>query len=275
MTKISQKYKDLPKGQWRPCKGCGAVGYIKHIDRNFGICPACGYHNALTPNQWFETLFDDGKFENIAVSVKTDNPLGFVAQKDYDTQLAAARKKTGQDDAAQSAIGRINGIKTVVFAMNFTFIGGSMGRYVGEAFLCGADKAIQEKSAFLAIPASGGARMQESTLSLMQLARTTLGVQKLREAGLPYIVYLTHPTYGGVTASFAMVGDIHLAEPTALIGFAGPRVIEQNIRQKLPKGFQTAEYLAEHGMVDAIVARADLKEKLSNILGILMKAEMK
>ncbi len=271
MTKISQNYTDVPKGLWITCRKCGHVDYKKHINRNLGICASCKNSTALTPNQWFENLFDNKEFEEIKVPSISDDPLNFTAKKQYKKQLEIARKKTSQQDAAQIAIGKINGNKTVIFAMNFAFIGGSMGRFVGNAFLQGAKKAVEEKASFLAIPATGGARMQESTLSLMQLARTTLGVQKLREAKLPYIVYLTNPTTGGITASFAMLGDIHFAEPKALICFAGPRVIEQSIKQKLPKGFQTSEYLEEHGMIDAIVSREDLKTKLGNTLSILMK----
>ncbi len=271
MSKIHKNYKDLQKNLWKVCKKCGHVDYNKHIDRNLGICASCKNSVPLTPNQWFENLFDNKEFAEIKVPTILDDPLNFTAKKQYKKQLEVVRKKTSQQDAAQIAIGKINGNKTVVFAMNFAFIGGSMGRFVGNAFLLGTKKAVEESASFLAIPATGGARMQESTLSLMQLARTTLGVQKLREAKLPYIVYLTNPTTGGITASFAMLGDIHFAEPKALICFAGPRVIEQNIRQKLPKGFQTAEYLEEHGMIDAIVPREDLKKKLGNVLSILRK----
>ena len=270
---INEKYTRVPHGDWLKCKKCGQVEYGKHRQNSLGICKSCGYHHALTPNEWFSNLFDGGKFEKISVKKSSEDPLNFKAKKEYKKQLVDARKKTGENDASSVAFGKIDSIPTVIFSMNFAFIGGSMGREVGETFLAGVEKALKEKAAFLAIPVSGGARMQESTLSLMQLPRSIMGVQKLNEANLPYIVYLSNPTFGGVPASFAMVGDIHLAEPKALIGFAGPRVIEQNIRQKLPKGFQTSEYLVEHGMVDAIVPRNELREKLSSILKILMKKD--
>ncbi|MBN2676018.1 MAG: acetyl-CoA carboxylase carboxyl transferase subunit beta [Alphaproteobacteria bacterium] len=273
MKNLDTKYVSLPKGTWGKCKKCGHVTYLKHLDRQLGICAKCQHPHPLSPKQWFEAFFDEAKYSLISVPRVKEDPLNFSAKKNYKIQLEQAREKTGESDASLCAFGLINGLKTVVFAMDFNFIGGSMGREVGEAFLAGVEKAVQEKSAFLAIPVSGGARMQESTLSLMQLPRSILGVQKLREAKLPYIVYLTNPTFGGVPASFAMVGDLHIAEPNALIGFAGPKVIEQNIRQKLPKGFQTAEYLVEHGMVDMIIPRDELKEKLGVVLSILMKKE--
>ena len=214
-------------------------------------------------------LFDDGRYETIPVPAVTEDPLRFKDTKRYVDRLKQARQKTGAQDAMEVAVGEIGGIETVVAAQNFFFMGGSMGLAVGEALISAAEEAVRRKAALVAVTAAGGARMQEGILSLMQMPRTTIAVQMVKDAGLPYIVVLTDPTTGGVTASFAMLGDVHIAEPGALIGFAGPRVIEQTIREKLPEGFQRAEYLRDHGMVDIVVPRDRLRETLARLIAHL------
>ena len=269
-TMIS-KIKDVPENMWLPCPKCGTLMYRKDLHNHLNVCTKCDYHLFLQINDRFESLFDDGKFTKVEIADVKDDPLNFKDLKKYKDRLSQYRNSTKSRDAAEVAYGKIGGVDAVVCAFNFEFMGGSMGTFVGEAILKAAETAVKKHAAFITIPASGGARMQESMLSLMQMARTTMAVNKVRDAKLPYIVVFANPTMGGVSASFAMLGDIHIAEKGALIGFAGKRVIEQTIKQKLPPEFQTAECLKEQGMVDIVVHRKDLKDTLANILKMLMR----
>lgn len=264
------KIKDVPENMWLPCPKCGTLMYRKDLHNHLNVCTKCDYHLFLQINDRFESLFDDGKFTKVEIADVKDDPLNFKDLKKYKDRLSQYRNSTKSRDAAEVAYGEIGGVDAVVCAFNFEFMGGSMGTFVGEAILKAAETAVKKHAAFITIPASGGARMQESMLSLMQMARTTMAVNKVRDAKLPYIVVFANPTMGGVSASFAMLGDIHIAEKGALIGFAGKRVIEQTIKQKLPPEFQTAECLKEQGMVDIVVHRKDLKDTLANILKMLM-----
>jgi acetyl-CoA carboxylase carboxyl transferase subunit beta len=227
---------------------------------------------AITPRDRFRALFDGAVFVEVKVPKPLADPLGFKDQKKYPDRLREARKRTGEEEAALVAEGEIGGLKCVCVGQDFGFMGGSMGMYVGNAILAGVERALKLKGPLVLFAAAGGARMQEGILSLMQMPRSTVAVQMLKEAGLPYVVVLTHPTTGGVTASYAMLGDVQIAEPGALICFAGPRVIEQTIRETLPEGFQRAEYLLEHGMLDRVVHRKDLRGELATLLRLLMKA---
>jgi acetyl-CoA carboxylase carboxyl transferase subunit beta len=262
----------LPKRQtaetlWHKCGKCGTMVFLKEWEDNLHVCPRCEFHDRIGPKLRFEYVFDDGKYELLPMPEVREDPLKFRDTKRYTERLKDARSKTGERDALQNARGRIEGHEAIVAVQDFAFMGGSMGTAVGAAFVAGARAAIKAKLPYIIFTASGGARMQEAVLSLMQLPRTTVAITELREAGLPYIVVLTDPTTGGVTASYAMLGDIQIAEPGALIGFAGQRVIEQTIREKLPEGFQRAEYLLEHGMVDMVVPRQQLKDTLAALIG--------
>jgi len=265
----------LPKRQtaetlWHKCGKCGTMVFLKEWEDNLRVCPRCEFHDRIGPKLRFEYVFDDGKHELLPMPEVREDPLKFRDTKRYTDRLKDARSKTGERDALQNARGRISGQEAIVAVQDFAFMGGSMGTAVGAAFVAGARAAIKAKLPYIIFTASGGARMQEAVLSLMQLPRTTVAIAELREAGLPYIVVLTDPTTGGVTASYAMLGDIQIAEPGALIGFAGQRVIEQTIREKLPEGFQRAEYLLEHGMVDMVVPRQQLKDMLAALIGYTM-----
>jgi acetyl-CoA carboxylase carboxyl transferase subunit beta len=256
--------------KWVTCVNCGQMIYHKDMVAAQYVCTHCGHHHKMPPNDRFAALFDGGVFESIAVPRGTDDPLKFRDKKKYTDRIKASRNETGQQDAILVAEGKVGGIPTVVAVQNFAFMGGSLGVGAGDAFVKGAMRAVEEKSAFVMVTSSGGARMQEGILSLMQMPRTTVAVQMLREARLPYVVVLTDPTTGGVTASYAMLGDIQMAEPGAMIGFAGPRVIESTVREQLPQGFQRSEYLLEHGMVDMVVHRHELAGKLASVLRLLM-----
>jgi acetyl-CoA carboxylase carboxyl transferase subunit beta len=265
----------LPKRQsaenlWHKCKKCGTMVFTKEWEENFNVCPRCDFHDRIGPAKRFEQLFDAAEYEVLSSPEVREDPLRFKARERYTEKLKEARAKTGERDALINAKGRINGNRVVVGVQDFAFMGGSMGVAVGAAFLTGARAAIAERCPYVIFTASGGARMQEAILSLMQLPRTTVAIAELKEAGLPYIVVLTDPTTGGVTASYAMLGDVQIAEPGALIGFAGQRVIEQTIREKLPEGFQRAEYLLAHGMIDMVVPRAELKETLALLISYLV-----
>lgn len=264
------KIKDVPENMWIPCPKCSTLMYRKDVAKHLNVCPKCSFHLFIQIGDRFNSLFDEAKYEIIGLSKVKEDPIGFKDLKKYKDRLTDYRAKTKSDDAISVASGEVGGKETVVCVFNFEFMGGSMGTYVGEAILKAADLAVKKGAALIVIPASGGARMQESMLSLMQMARTTLAVNKVRDARLPYIVVFANPTMGGVSASFAMLGDIHIAEKGAIIGFAGKRVIEQTIKQKLPSEFQTAEYLKDQGMVDIVVHRKDLKDTLENILKMLM-----
>ncbi len=261
--------KEIPDNLWEKCPACGAMIYHRELEQNYNICPQCSHHMRLEPAKRLEMMFDDGKYNPIELPEVKEDPLSFSDLKDYADRLKDARKKTKQDDAIMVATGTMGGMNVVVAVFNFAFMGGSMGTAVGESIVAAVNLAILQDAALILIPASGGARMQEGILSLMQMARTTMAVRKLKEKGLPYFVVLTDPTMGGVTASFAMLGDIAIAEPDALIGFAGARVIEQTIRASLPDGFQKAEYLKEHGMVDMVVDRRQIRATLIRLIDML------
>ena len=262
---------DVPDNLWIKCKSCGQMIFHREFEQAHNCCSTCGHHAPLPPESRFAMTFDDGKFDIIPLTPVNDDPLKFRDSRRYADRLKDTRGKTGLNDAIAVAHGKIGGHQTVVAAFDFRFMGGSMGRMVGNGIIAAADAAVARKAALITVPSTGGARMQEGILSLMQLPRTILAVEKVRKAGLPHIVLLAHPTTGGVTASFAMLGDLQIAEPGAIIGFAGRRVIEETVREKLPENFQTAEYLQDHGMVDAVVARDAQPSFLARILGFLME----
>ncbi|XBQ17307.1 MAG: acetyl-CoA carboxylase, carboxyltransferase subunit beta [Oceanicaulis sp.] len=261
--------RDTPENLWVKCPLSGEMVFTKDLEAGLYVTPA-GHHMRIGPAQRFKYTFD-GEWTETPIPEVAKDPLKFRDDKPYTNRLAAARKKTGREDAMAIATGRVQGLETTIIVQDFSFMGGSLGMGAGEAFIKACEVAVQKRTPLVCFTAAGGARMQEGALSLMQMPRTTLGVEMLRDAGLPYVVVLCDPTTGGVTASYAMLGDVHLAEPGALIGFAGPRVIEQTIREKLPEGFQRSEYLQEKGMVDKVVHRKDLPKTLGNILRVLMK----
>jgi len=254
---------------WHKCKGCNTMIFLKEYEENQSVCPKCDFHGRIGPAERFAAIFDADSFTVLPMPRVVDDPLKFKDSKKYPDRIKAARAATGEQDAMVSARGKINSHTAVVSVQDFAFMGGSMGMAVGEAFIAAAQEALKAKCPYIIFTAAGGARMQEGILSLMQMPRTTVAIQMLREAGLPYIVVLTDPTTGGVTASYAMLGDIQIAEPGALIGFAGQRVIEQTIREKLPEGFQRAEYLLDHGMVDMVTHRHELKATLARLIDYL------
>lgn len=268
-----ERYERVRRLLWIKCESCGKLVYYKDYKENKYICPSCGRTFIMTPKQRFDLLFDDNLWVRLTPPTVSDDPLSFSDRISYVDRLSDARSETGCYDAITTADGKIGGISTTVCVLNGLFMMGSMGRAAGDAIVAAIEHAIETKQPFIMVTSSGGARMQENILSLMQMARTTAAVNKLHSNGIPYIVLLTDPTYGGVTASFAMLGDIHIAEKGARIGFAGRRVIEQNIREKLPSNFQTAEYLYEHGMIDMVVARSDLHDAIAKILSVLTKQE--
>lgn len=264
--------KEVPDNLWHKCPGCGQMLFHRELEANLHVCAACGHHLRLAPDKRLAMLFDDGKYTLIELPKTLVDPLKFRDRKRYAERLKEAQGAKGATrDAALVAHGIVGGAATVICAFDFGFMGGSMGIAVGEALLSAARLAVLQEAALIVIPSSGGARMQEGILSLMQMPRTTLAVEMVKESGRPYIVILADPTTGGVSASFAMLGDVTLAEPGAVIGFAGARVIEETIREKLPEGFQRSEYLLEHGMVDIVVHRRDLKATLDRILGLLFR----
>ena len=244
--------------------------FHREMSDNLNVCTSCGHHMAITPRDRFISLFDGGIYSEINVPNPIDDPLSFRDQKKYPDRMKAAQKSTGEKDAMLVGTGDIGRTRIVAAAQDFSFMGGSMGMYVGNAIIAAAEAAVKAKCPLILFSAAGGARMQEGILSLMQMPRSTVAIQMLKEAGLPYIVVLTHPTTGGVTASYAMLGDVHIAEPNALICFAGPRVIEQTIREKLPEGFQRAEYLLDHGMMDRVTPRTEMRGELITIVRMLM-----
>ena len=267
--------KEVPENMWVKCPETGQMVFYRDLEANQFVIPGSGYHMRMPPEARLQLLFDDGQFERIELPEVPVDPLGFRDERKYIDRLKEARQKNNTDDAVTAAFGKLDGQLTVTAVQDFAFMGGSLGMAAGEAIITAMQYAVEQRAPFVLFVASGGARMQEGILSLMQLPRTTAAVQDLREARLPYIVVLTNPTTGGVTASYAMLGDVHLAEPGALIGFAGPRVIEQTIREKLPEGFQRAEYLQEHGMVDAVVHRHELRQTLSRLISVLARAPLK
>lgn len=284
LKSLLQQKRDHPENLWVKCPKTGDLVYRSDLEEAFGVTPA-GAHTRISPRTRFRLLFDDQRWESMQLPDVARDPLKFKDTKSYQARLKAAKTKVDdrekhevtaggdeihQDDCIAAAFGTVGGVPTVILVQDFAFMGGSLGLAAGEAFIAAAQLAAARKAAFVVCTASGGARMQEGTLSLMQMPRTTLALQEVREAGLPYIVILTDPTSGGVLASYAMLGDVHIAEPEAMIAFSGPRVIEQTIREKLPEGFQRAEFLREHGMVDIVAQRKDLKDVLARTIGHLM-----
>jgi acetyl-CoA carboxylase carboxyl transferase subunit beta len=261
--------RDTPDNLWQKCSNCAQMVFAKDLEANLSVCTNCGHHERIGPAARFAHIFDDGLHERISLPAVIEDPLNFKDSKKYKDRLKDARSSTGAVDAVAAATGKIGGHDAVIAVQDFNFMAGSMGIAVGDAFITAARMAIARKSAFIIFTAAGGARMQEGILSLMQMPRTTIAIDELKENNIPYIVVLTDPTTGGVTASYAMLGDIQIAEPGALIGFAGQRVIEATIREKLPEGFQRAEYLQAHGMVDLVVPRHDLRTTLATLLGLL------
>ena len=264
--------REMPEDRWIKCPETGQMVFYKDLEENQFVVPGSNFHMRMGAEVRLKYLFDDGEYEKIPVPEVPPDPLKFRDERRYTERLRTARDDTGLDDAVLAGEGRLDGLKVIASAQDFKFLGGSLGMAAGEAVIAGMQRAVERKCPFIMFAASGGARMQEGVLSLMQMPRTTVAVQQLREASLPYIVVLTHPTTGGVTASYAMLGDVQIAEPGALIGFAGPRVIEQTIREQLPEGFQRAEYLCEHGMIDMVVHRHELRATISRLCRLLVGA---
>lgn len=265
LTPSSEK-KETPEGLWYKCPSCKTVMPKEDFEQNLWVCSKCEYHERIGSAEYFSFLFDEGKYTEIAPNLISDDPLNFEDTKKYKDRIRDTIKKTGLKDAIRSAYGKMGGHKVVVACMDFGFIGGSMGSVVGEKIAMSIDHCIRHNKPLIIISKSGGARMMEAAFSLMQMAKTAAKLTLLSKAGLPYISVLTDPTTGGVTASFAMLGDINIAEPKALIGFAGPRVVKETIKKDLPEGFQTSEFLLEHGFIDFIVSRQQLKEKIIQLL---------
>ncbi len=263
----------IPEGLWVKCENCKEIIYKKEVARNANVCPKCNYHFRISARERLENLLDDGRYIEFDAEVSPVDPLGFADTKPYADRLSDYQKQTGLKDALISCEGLLGGYPVVVSVMEYGFMGGSMGSVVGEKVTRCAERALERHCPLIVISCSGGARMQEGALSLMQMAKISAALARLDEKGLPFISVLTDPTTGGVTASFAMLGDLNIAEPKALIGFAGPRVIEQTIRQKLPVGFQRAEFLVEHGMLDFIVERSQMRDQLIQCLRFMIGAE--
>ena len=261
----------MPEGLWTKCKNCEEIIYSKEIERNLNVCPKCDYHFRISARDRISLIIDEGTFVETDPNMTSLDFLKFKDSKKYGDRIKAALKKSGGGDAVITGSGLMNGQEVVVAVFDFSFLGGSMGSVVGEKITRAIELGLEKKAPVMVFSSSGGARMQESILSLMQMAKSSAALAKLKKAGIPFISVLTDPTTGGVTASFAMLGDLNIAEPKALIGFAGPRVIEQTIRQKLPEGFQRSEYLLEHGMVDMIVSRREMKARLSQVLRVFTK----
>jgi acetyl-CoA carboxylase carboxyl transferase subunit beta len=263
-----EKQVAIPEGLWVKCDECKEIVYRKEVEQNLSVCPKCGYHFRISATERLETLFDDGKYKLFASEIRSTDPLEFRDTKRYKDRLRVYEQRVSKEDAVLCAEGKLEGLPVVICAMEYHFMGGSMGSVVGEKITIAIERAIDRKEPVIVVSCSGGARMQEGILSLMQMAKISSALAKLADCGLPYISVLTDPTTGGVTASYAMLGDLNIAEPKALIGFAGPRVIEQTIRQTLPEGFQRAEFLVEHGMVDLITPRSEMKAAIGRFLRI-------
>lgn len=262
--------KDMPDGLWTKCEGCGEIVHRKQLEQNFFTCPKCSHHFRIGSAEYFNILLDEGSFKEMDAKMRSVDPLSFVDTKRYMERLKETIKKTGLNEAVRTGSGKINGVAVVVACMEFAFIGGSMGSVVGEKVARAIDRSLKKRLPLIIISASGGARMMEGALSLMQLAKTSGKLAQLSDAGVPFISLMTDPTTGGVTASYAMLGDINIAEPAALIGFAGPRVIKQTIGKDLPKGFQRSEFLLEKGFIDLVVQRKEMKETLTKLLKLLL-----
>ena len=267
----ADRKRSVPEGLWEKCERCGAVLYRPELEENLEVCPKCSFHMPIRARARLAALLDEGMGHEIGAELGPTDVLKFKDQKKYSDRIKAAQKSTGERDALVAMEGRLKGHDIVAAAFDFAYMGGSMGSVVGERFTLGAERALELRCPFVCFSASGGARMQESLFSLMQMAKTSAALGRLRAAGLPYISVLTHPTTGGVSASFAMLGDLNIAEPEALIGFAGPRVIEQTVREKLPEGFQRSEFLLAHGTVDQIVDRREMRDRLAHLLAMLMQ----
>jgi acetyl-CoA carboxylase carboxyl transferase subunit beta len=263
-----EKQTAIPEGLWVKCDDCKEIVYRKEVEANLNVCPKCGYHFRISALERFQMLFDDSKWKEFATDIRSGDPLEFRDTKRYRDRLKVYENRVGKGDAVLCAEGKLEGLPVIVCAMEYNFMGGSMGSVVGEKITLAVERAVDKKEPLIIVSCSGGARMQEGILSLMQMAKISAALARLAAAGLPYIAVLTDPTTGGVTASYAMLGDLNIAEPRALIGFAGPRVIEQTIRQTLPEGFQRAEFLVEHGMVDLITPRAEMKPSIGRFLKI-------
>jgi acetyl-CoA carboxylase carboxyl transferase subunit beta len=261
--------KAVPEGLWAKCPSCNAVLYRAEMERNLEVCPKCGYHNRIGARRRLDLFLDPEPREEIGAELESADPLKFKDSKKYKERLSAAQKSTGEKDALIVMRGKLEGRDVVAAAFEFSFMGGSMGSVVGERFVQGANVAMERRAPFVCFAASGGARMQESLFSLMQMAKTSAALERLSKAGVPFVSVMTDPTMGGVSASFAMLGDINIGEPGALIGFAGPRVIEQTVREKLPEGFQRSEFLLEHGALDTIIDRREMRARLSRMFGLL------
>ena len=262
----------VPEGVWEKCAGCGSVLYKPELERNLMVCPKCGHHHAIRARTRLLSLLDEGSTQELWPTMEATDPLKFRDSKKYRDRILASQKSSGEKDSLVAMSGRLKGRPLVAAAFEFGFVGGSMGSVGGEKFARAGERALAEKSALVCFSASGGMRMQEGLYSLMQMAKTSAVLARLRDAGVPYISVLTNPSTGGVSASMGMLGDINIGEPKALIGFAGPRVIEQTVRETLPEGFQRAEFLLEHGAIDLIVDRREMRDKLADLLNLLQKA---
>ena len=261
--------KAVPEGLWTKCPGCGAILYRAEMERNLDVCPKCGFHNRIDARRRLDLFLDPEPREELGTDLEPVDPLKFKDSKRYKDRLSAAQKETGEKDALVVVRGQVKGVEVVAAAFEFSFMGGSMGSVVGERFVRGVHAAMDRNCPLVCFAASGGARMQESLFSLMQMAKTSAALGRLAKRGIPFVSVMTDPTMGGVSASLAMLGDVNVGEPGALIGFAGPRVIEQTVREKLPEGFQRSEFLLEHGALDMIIDRRDLRDRLANLLTIL------
>ena len=266
-TEVSEK-RAVPEGLWAKCPGCNAILYRAEMERNLDVCPKCDHHNRMNARRRLDTFLDAEPREEIGGDLESADPLKFKDSKKYKDRLNQAQKQTGEKEAMVVMQGRLKGMDLVAAAFEFSFMGGSMGSVVGERFVRGAERSLELGIPLVCFSASGGARMQESLFSLMQMAKTSAALSRMRERGLPFVSVMTDPTMGGVSASLAMLGDINVAEPNALIGFAGPRVIEQTVREKLPEGFQRSEFLLEHGAIDMIIDRRDMRDRVADLLSI-------
>jgi len=263
--------KAVPEGLWAKCPGCGAILYKAELDRSFNVCPKCSHHNRIDARRRIELFLDPDNQQEIAKDLESLDPLKFKDSKKYKDRISAAQKTTGEKEALVVVKGQLKGMDLVTAAFEFSYMGGSMGSVVGERFVRGANVCLENNIPYVCFSASGGARMQESLFSLMQMAKTSAVLGKMADRGIPFISVMTDPTMGGVSASLAMLGDLNVAEPNALIGFAGPRVIEQTVREKLPEGFQKSEFLLEHGAIDMIIDRREMRDELYSVLSILQK----
>jgi len=271
LVRSESKRGSVPEGLWKKCPKCEAVLYLPDLEKNLSVCTKCDHHMRLAARKRLESFLDAGTFTEIGADVEPVDRLKFKDTKKYKDRLSAAQKATGEKDALVAMSGEVKGLPVVAVAFDFRFMGGSMGAVVGERFVQAANAAIKDKKPLICFSASGGARMQEALISLFQMAKTSAVLERMRLLGIPYISVLTDPVYGGVSASLAMLGDLNVAEPNALIGFAGPRVIEQTVREKLPEGFQRAEFLLEHGQVDIIISRLELRDRLPSILSMMVE----